>query len=233
MIIALDDSDVSKARSWVDKFEGLPCILKVGLELFSAGGPEWISYLKKKGHRVFLDLKYYDIPHTVARAAKVAAQLQVDFFTAHLMGGKAMFDAIHAELLDHKNPPCVLGVSVLTSYDETSWKDTLRLLNPPSASSTVAFAVQNLVAQGVQWKVGGVVCSALEVESLRKQFPNLFTVVPGIRLPGDGAQDQKRVVTPGEAARLGASAIVVGRSITQSSHPRQTAAEILKSLGWD
>jgi orotidine-5'-phosphate decarboxylase len=181
-------------------------------------------------NRVFLDLKFHDIPNTVARAAKQAALLHVEMFTLHLAGGRDMVKAVSKELADIELiRPKILGVSVLTSFDDVRWAEVTKSLTGHAAD--IATSVQGLVEHSTSWGADGVVCSAMELEALKKNFPALYTVVPGIRPSGSPSNDQARVMTPTEAQAAGASAIVVGRPITESPDPRQAAIAILAELG--
>src|SRR4051812_30858061 len=198
LIVALDYPRPEKALDLVKDLKGLDVIYKVGLELFLAGGPELVRELVHSKNRVFLDLKLHDIPNTVARAARQAALLHVDMFTIHLSGGSAMVKAVAKEMAEISMlKPKILGVSVLTSFDDVRWAEVTRALS--GHTSMVADAVTGLVTEGVSWGVDGVVCSALELPEIRKAFPSLYTVVPGIRPEGSEAGDQARVVTPAQA----------------------------------
>jgi orotidine-5'-phosphate decarboxylase len=230
LIVALDYPRPEKALELVKELKGFELIYKVGLELFLAGGPEFVRELVHQKNRVFLDLKLHDIPNTVARAARQAALLHVDMFTVHLSGGSAMVKAVAQEMADIPTlKPKILGVSVLTSFDDVRWAEVTRAMC--GHTSMVADAVNGLVAEGVSWGADGVVCSALELPEIRKSFPSLYTVVPGIRPEGSDSGDQARVVTPAQAHVAGASAVVIGRPITESKDPRGVITRTLKDLG--
>src|SRR3954453_1970587 len=176
----------------VDQLHDLPVVYKVGLELFLSGGPELVRELVHRKNRVFLDLKLHDIPQTVACAAKQAALLQVEMFTVHLAGGSAMVRAVAQELSDIPSlRPKILGVSVLTSFDDVRWAEVTKALTGHAVE--VSDSVDGLVEHAPSWGVDGVVCSALELIAIRKTFPTLYTVVPGIRPPGFAAGDQARI----------------------------------------
>jgi orotidine-5'-phosphate decarboxylase len=229
LIVALDYPKSEKALELVDSLKGLPAIYKVGFELFMAGGADIVRELVHRKCRVFLDLKFYDIPNTVARAAKQAALLHVDMFTLHLSGGSAMVKAVAQELSEISLlRPKILGVSVLTSFDDVRWAEVTKAMTGHAADITDS--VDGLVEHAAAWGVDGVVCSAKECESLRAAFPTLYTVVPGIRPEGSAADDQARVMTPAQAHQAGASAIVVGRPITGAANPREVVETILKDL---
>jgi orotidine-5'-phosphate decarboxylase len=199
-------------------------VYKIGLELFTAAGPGFVRDCVDQGNEVFLDLKLYDIPNTVAHTVNAIASLGVTYTTVHLAGGKKMLDAIPAGL-DLK----ILGVSVLTSFSEADWKDTVLPITvaPEKVRATVLNYADVASSHPV---VGGMVCSPYEVASIRSKHPDLFLLVPGIRPDGSSAQDQARVMTPGMAAKAGASMIVLGRPITQARDSRAVAELVLKEL---
>ncbi len=230
LIVALDFSRSDKAFALVDQLKGFPLLYKVGLELFMSGGPEVVRELVHRKNRIFLDLKLHDIPHTVARAAKQAALLHVEMLTVHLAGGSAMIRAVVEELADIPLlRPKILGVSVLTSFDDVRWAEVTKSLTGHAVE--VKGSVNGLVEHSAAWGADGIVCSAMELESIRSQFPNLYTVVPGIRPSGVSMNDQARVTTPAIAREMGAHAIVVGRPITESADPKAVVRSILKDLG--
>ena len=231
LIVALDFSSQKEALSLINQLEGLPVTYKIGSELFLAAGPSFVESLVHQGENIFLDLKFYDIPNTVLQAAKRAAQLGVKMFTVHLSGGQKMLESLTQEFSDLVEKPKVLGVSVLTSFDEQSWADWLQL-NGSIKGVSVLSSVSGLVKAGVDCGIDGVVCSAFELETLKKLFPDLYTVVPGIRLNHGNNADQSRVMTPAQASGKGASAIVVGRPITQSETPRAVVENIIKELSF-
>jgi orotidine-5'-phosphate decarboxylase len=229
LIVALDFPKPEKALRFVEGMGDLPVIYKVGLELFLASGPEIVRELVHQKKRVFLDLKLYDIPNTVARAALQAALLHVEMLTLHLAGGSAMIRAVAEEFANIPElRPKILGVTVLTSFDDVRWAEVTKALTGHAAE--IADSVDGLVEHAVTWGVDGLVCSAMELESIRAQFPSLYTVVPGIRPAGSAANDQARIMTPKQARLAGASAIVVGRPITGAEKPREMAESILKEL---
>lgn len=229
LIVALDFPRADRALDMVDQLKDLPIIYKVGFELFMGGGSEVVRELVHRKARVFLDLKFHDIPNTVAKAARMAALLHVEMFTLHLAGGSAMIRAAAQELEAIPSlRPKMLGVSVLTSFDDVRWAEVTKSLTGHAAS--VEDSVDGLVQHAAGWGADGVVCSAHELESIREAFPNLYTVVPGIRPAGSEAGDQARVMTPAQAHQLGASAVVIGRPITAAQEPRQVVENILKDL---
>jgi orotidine-5'-phosphate decarboxylase len=229
LIVALDFPREDAAWNVVEQLEGLDLVFKVGLELFSAAGPQLVRELVHRKKRVFLDLKFYDIPNTVAKAALQAALMHVEMFTLHLSGGQAMIQAVSKALGEIESlRPRVLGVSVLTSFDDLRWAEVSRAVS--GHSSTVQDSVGRLVDEFSSSGLDGVVCSAHELASIRQNHPGLYTVVPGIRLERVEGDDQARTMTPEEAARAGASAIVMGRPLTQSPDPRAATEQVLEVL---
>lgn len=230
LIVALDYPRGGRAYELVDELKGLPLVYKVGLELFMAEGPDVVRELVHRKCRVFLDLKLHDIPNTVARAARQAALLKVEMFTLHLAGGSAMVRAVAEELADIPSlRPKILGVSVLTSFDDVRWAEVTKALTDHAVD--VQDSVIGLVSHAAGWGADGVVCSALELPLVKKQAPGVYTVVPGIRPAGANRGDQARVMTPAEAKGSGADAIVMGRPITESSDPRGVVEDVLRELG--
>jgi orotidine-5'-phosphate decarboxylase len=229
LIVALDYPRADYAIDMVERLSGLPLIYKVGLELFLAGGHDLVRDLVHKKERVFLDLKFHDIPNTVARAARQAALLQVEMFTLHLSGGSQMVRAVANEMAEiGELKPKILGVTILTSFDDVGWAEVSKSLS--GHASTVSDSVEGLSSHAVAWGVDGMVCSAFELSLLRETHPDLYIVVPGIRPIGTSRDDQARVMTPSQARAAGASAVVVGRPITQAPNPREVVEDMLKYL---
>jgi len=232
LIVALDYPKAEQALELVQavRSQKLDVIWKVGSELFMASGPEFVRKLTQGGGRVFLDLKFHDIPNTVTKAAAQACELGVAMFTLHIAGGSDMVEAVMKEVQKAAKPPIVLGVTVLTSFDESGWKKTAEAVSGQRPQGLISDSVSRLAAAGAHWGLTGIVCSAHEIGRVQKAAPDLYTVVPGIRPAGSNAQDQARILTPAEAAQQGASAIVVGRPITQAAKPVEAIASILKEL---
>ncbi len=231
LIVALDFSNSAQALKIIAELKGLPLIYKIGSELFLAEGPKWVKDRVKEGARIFLDLKFHDIPNTVSKAAALAQELGVEMFTVHLVGGPKMIQAVRDEMEKKSKSlgmPKILGVSVLTSFDQPTWDEVSFAVS--EKSSKIEGSVKRLVVQARYWGVDGVVCSPHELKTVHAADPILYTVVPGVRPKGSKAGDQARVMTPKQAATLGASAIVVGRPITESKTPRAVVEKILSEL---
>jgi len=212
LIVALDTASWEQALEWVDR---LPQVLwwKVGLELFTAVGPQILQALKERGKRIFLDLKLHDIPHTVGRAAQVAVGYGVDLLTVHAAGGSAM---LRAAVAATQGSSCrLLAVTLLTSLGPDQVRQELGVERDPG--DYVLQLARLALDQGVR----GLVCSPQEVGRLRQALgPEVLLVTPGIRF-GDpeAGDDQQRVCTPAEALRAGADYLVVGRPITAAADP--------------
>ncbi|MGE0616481.1 MAG: orotidine-5'-phosphate decarboxylase [Bacteriovoracia bacterium] len=233
LIVALDFATAAEAFALVEKLKGLPVVYKVGLELFQSGGSELVRKLVSLRQRVFVDLKFHDIPNTVAKSAAQVARMGAEMFTLHVAGGPEMVQATVRELAPADGArsaarPKILGVTVLTSFDEDRWSQAMSTVS--AKPYVIGESVKNMVRQAKAWGVDGIVCSSHELEALREEFAGLYTVVPGIRPAGTAAQDQGRTMTPKQAAQLGAGAIVVGRPITQAADPRAATEAILKEL---
>ena len=224
LIVALDVPDAASAAALVARLEDNCRWFKAGLELFVAAGPAVLEPLVKRGHSIFLDLKFNDIPNTVAAAVRSAAALGVRMMTVHAAGGPAMLAAARAALDTLTNPPELLAVTVLTSMDAAQ-------MSAIGIERSPAGQVELLARMGLAAGIRGFVCSPQEVASLRALTgPEGALVFPGIRPAGAKAGDQKRIATPAEALRQGASYLVVGRPITQAPDPAEAADAILKQM---
>ncbi len=228
IILALDFSELRIAKFWVESLKSKIKTFKVGPILFLDSGPIGIKEFRDMGADVFLDLKFHDIPSTVEHSGRQAVRYGVKMFTVHALGGfemmKAVSDAVADEAAKHnRHKPLVLAVTVLTSHDEASLKRI-------GINSSTKDTVLSLASLADKAGVDGLVCSGMEVEILRKEFGERFTlVVPGIR-PGGDKHDQKRVVTPAEAVASGADYLVIGRSITEAENPEAVVDEIVTSI---
>jgi orotidine-5'-phosphate decarboxylase len=225
LIVALDVSSAAAARKIVAVVGDSAHTYKVGMQLYTAEGPLIVRELVSSGRRVFLDLKYHDIPNTVAGAVREAAQLGVSMLTIHASGGGLMIRAASEAAAVQSNPPLVLAVTVLTSLDDSE-------LNKIGVRGTVVDEVLRLAALAISNGCRGVVASAHEAAALRDDLGQDFAIVtPGVRPAGSGRDDQARVVTPSEAIAAGATHIVVGRPITEAADPAAEARAILGQLG--
>jgi len=221
LIVALDVSSAAAAREIVAAVGDSASTYKVGMQLFTAEGPQVVRELVGSGRRVFLDLKYHDIPSTVGAAVREAAELGVNMLTVHAAGGSKM---LRAAADAGREGLTVLAVTVLTSFDQAE-------LESVGVASTLPEQVLKLATLAVASGCQGIVSSAREAPALRRKLGNGFALVtPGVRPAGSEAQDQARVVTPAAAIAAGASHIVVGRPITGAANPAAAAAAILSEI---
>src|SRR6266852_5717158 len=225
LIIALDVGSSAAAQKIVAAVGDSALTYKVGMQLYTAEGPQVVRDLVASGRRVFLDLKYHDIPNTVGAAVREAAQFGVSMLTVHASGGGKMLRAAVESAQAIEPGLLVLAVTVLTSLDDVE-------LGKIGLRGGALDQVLRLAALALSNGCKGVVASALEAAALREEFGHDFTIVtPGVRLAGSGPNDQARVVTPAEAISAGASHIVVGRPITEASDPAAEARAILGQIG--
>ena len=225
VIVALDYPCIEKALEFVDKIEPGSCHLKVGKEMFTLYGPEFVRQLQNRGHTVFLDLKFHDIPNTCARAVMAAAELGVWMVNVHACGGERMMLAAREALEPYgKDKPLLIGVTVLTSMEKNDLVGTGILTD-------LQDHVMRLGSLAHQCGLNGLVCSAHESEPLKTAFGTDFKLVtPGIRLSGAPLDDQRRIMTPIEALQAGSDFLVIGRPLTQAKHPAEVLAQINESL---
>ncbi len=225
LIVALDVSTATAARKIVAAVGDSAFAYKVGMQLYTREGPSIVRELVDSGHRVFLDLKYHDIPNTVAAAVREAAQLGVNMLTVHASGGGKMLQAAVDAAQATKPDLLVLAVTVLTSLNDVD-------LGKLGLRGGVVDQVLRLAALALSNGCKGVVASAHEAAALREEFGRDFVIVtPGVRPAGSGHDDQARVVTPAEAIAAGTSHIVVGRPITEASDPAAEVRAILGQVG--
>lgn len=224
VIVALDFDNQLSALALAEQLDPTQCRLKVGKELFTRAGPELVKTLVAMDFDVFLDLKFHDIPNTTAKAVSAAADLGVWMTNVHASGGSRMMSAAKQALEQQGSAMLLIGVTVLTSMDDTDIAE-LGIGRSP--------AEQVLHLAGLAEKSGldGVVCSAMEAKVLKAELGADFKLItPGIRLPENAADDQRRVVSPPQAMAMGSDYLVIGRPITQSSDPLGTLLKINQSL---
>lgn len=224
VFVALDYSSAEQAWPLVNQLDPKQCGLKVGKELFTAAGPDFVRQLVAKDFKVFLDLKFHDIPNTVAKAVHAAAELGVWMVNVHASGGRRMLEAAKQALADYPHPPLLIAVTVLTSMEADDLTDI-------GIQRTPAEQVMHLAALTQQAGLDGVVCSAQEAAVIQQQCGKEFVLVtPGIRPEGAAQGDQRRVMTPAAAAQQGIQVLVIGRPITQAADPAAALAAIQASL---
>lgn len=220
IVIALDFADSSAAIELLAHLDPAQCRVKIGKELFTRCGPDLVKMVIDKGFDVFLDLKFHDIPNTVAKAVSAAADMGVWMVNVHASGGRDMMSAARAAVDASNKKPLLIAVTVLTSMSQADLAET-------GVQDAPIVQVNRLAALAHDCRMDGVVCSAEETSLLRKNFgKNFVLVTPGIRPSGDDVGDQKRVVTPVDALSRGSDYLVIGRPITQSANPREKLNEI-------
>lgn len=224
VIVALDYANQNEALNLVNQLDASQCKLKVGKELFAIAGPKLVETFVARGFDVFLDLKYHDIPNTVAMACKAAANMGVWMVNVHAMGGAKMISLAKEAIVNSSHQPILTAVTVLTSFDQ----DQLASIG---LSGTIEQNVVRLAKLARGAGADGVVCSALEAAVLRSEIGNDFCLVtPGIRPAGSAVNDQNRIMTPAEALAAGSDYLVIGRPITQAKDPLASLIAINESL---
>lgn len=220
VIVALDYSTAEQALALADRLQPGQCRLKVGKELFTTAGPALVEALQQRGFEVFLDLKFHDIPNTVAKACRAAADLGVWMVNVHASGGRKMMMAAREAVEGAKHKPLLIGVTVLTSM---AAEDLVELGLSCSPEEQVLRLARLAEASGLD----GVVCSPLEVSLLRQNIGKAFCLVtPGVRPKGASSDDQQRIMTPEDALQAGSDYLVIGRPITQAEDPAAALAQI-------
>lgn len=230
LIVALDVDTLEEAVGWAERLRPYAGAFKVGMQLYASEGPRVIKELQARGCRVFVDLKFHDIPNTVAQAGRVMTRMGVFMFNVHAAGGRAMLEetaaAVREEALKKGvAPPLVVGVTVLTSISPAQWCDEV------GGKRTLEEQVLYWAALCQEAGLDGVVASPHEAGILRDFCgPEFKIITPGVRPAGAAAGDQKRVLTPGEAIRAGASYLVVGRPILSAPDPVQAARDMVAEI---
>lgn len=213
IIVALDYADADSALHLVNQLDPALCRLKVGKELFTAAGPQFVEKLTRSDFGVFLDLKFHDIPNTVAKACAAASNLGVWMLNVHASGGLEMMQAAKQAVDNSTGKPLLIAVTVLTSMNQET-------LHQVGIETELTAHVLNLARLTKQAGLDGVVCSAQEAQMLRSNLGDDFCLVtPGIRPANASKDDQSRIVTPADALRLGSSYLVIGRPITKAADP--------------
>ncbi|MFQ0973058.1 orotidine-5'-phosphate decarboxylase [Gilliamella sp. CG35] len=225
IIVAVDFADVKSAWNFIDRVEPKDCRLKIGKELFTHAGPDFIKQIMNKGFDIFLDLKFHDIPNTVAKAIVAAADLGVWMTNVHASGGSRMMQAAKDALYPYgKDAPLLIAVTVLTSMESVDLQEIGIPVSPLEQATKLALLAKNC-------GLDGVVCSAKEVQSFRTRLGSDFKLVtPGIRPAGSNADDQRRIMTPQRAQAAGSDYLVIGRPITQAEDPSLALQTILSTL---
>jgi orotidine-5'-phosphate decarboxylase len=220
IFVAIDTPDLKRALALTEAVRDGAGGIKLGLEFFSAQGPDGVRRIGELGLPLFLDVKLHDIPNTVAKAVEALAPLRPAILTVHAAGGRAMMEAAKAAAPASTK---VVAVTVLTSLDESD-------LAAAGVTGSPGEQVERLATLARGSTVDGIVCSGVEVAAAKANWPDGFLVVPGIRSQGGDAADQKRIVTPRQALDDGASVLVIGRAITAAPDPRQALMDIARTL---
>ena len=216
---ALDFSDLNQSILFTKKIKNHIGGIKLGLEFFTKNGPKGVEKIKEIGLPVFLDLKLHDIPNTVKQSLKNVLDLSPNYVTVHLSGGYKMLE----ELKDIKKDTKIIGVSMLTSLDDEDLKKM-------GYNIGQKIFIENLVKSGVEAGIDGIVSSPREVKELKKNYKNLIFVTPGIRLPSNSRDDQKRIESPRFAVKSGSNILVIGRPITTSKDPLNSIKKIIENI---
>lgn len=223
VIVALDFPTLEKTLNFLDKFQEEKLFVKVGMELYLQNGPVIIDEIKKRGHKIFLDLKLHDIPNTVYSATKGLAKFDIEILTVHAAGGSEMLKGAKKAIVEMGAKTKIIAITQLTSTSEEDMRKEQNI------QTSIEESVFNYAKLAKESGVDGVVSSVWETEKIRKQNGEDFLIInPGIRLENDAKGDQKRVATPTRAKEEGASYIVVGRSITSAENPVDRYNEIAR-----
>lgn len=224
LIVALDVDNLKEATNLVNQLINYVTIFKVGPQLFTAAGNDALKMIQDKGGKVFLDLKYHDIPNTVEATTKIVSKLGVFMFTIHTLGGKEMMKAVVETISQLPTKPLVIGVSILTSLNQEGLKEI-------GITKNIGDEVIVLAKISQSAGLDGLVASSHEIKEIRNQCGKDFIIVtPGIRPVTSTLDDQKRVATPQKAIEQGADFIVVGRPITQASNPAKVTQQIIAEI---
>jgi orotidine-5'-phosphate decarboxylase len=226
VFIALDFADAKTTWAFLAQFPAQQSLaVKVGMELFYREGPQFVAALKQRGYTVFLDLKLYDIPHTVGQATKNLARLGIDYLTLHAAGGEKMLAAAKSAIVMANQSTKLLAITQLTSFTPTELQTTQQL------AVSLDESVVHLAQLAKQAGMAGVISSAFETPMIHQATSTEFlSITPGIRLQGDAKGDQSRIMTPQQARKNGANGIVVGRPITQAPNPVAAYTQITKAF---
>jgi orotidine-5'-phosphate decarboxylase len=229
IIFALDVDHFTEAQRWVKLLKDHVGIFKVGKQLFTHAGPKVIDMIRQKGQKVFLDLKYHDIPNTVAKAGEEATKLNVAMFNLHALGGfEMMKKTVEASRATAKSlgipRPLILAVTILTSMDEGALKEV-------GVQGSILEVVGRLASLASKAGIDGVIASPQEIGTIRERCGEKFLIVtPGIRAPSDKKDDQKRTLTPKEAISAGANYLVIGRPIKEAKDPIEAVQKIIEDI---
>ncbi len=222
IFVAIDSRSLDEAKKLINKLSSIYCGVKIGKELFTSCGPEIVRWSKKKGFKIFLDLKFHDIPNTVMRACEAASRLNVDIINVHALGGKEMMIAAKNAVSNKQIK--LIGVTLLTSHDQEFLKEV-------GLKGSINDCIKRLAISVAESGLDGIVCAAADIPNIRKDVPNNFIfITPGIRLGKLINDDQKRSTNPSDAVKFGSDILVIGRPITQDTNPQEVLLKIYNDL---
>lgn len=222
IFIAIDTKSLDDAKKIINQLSSYNCGIKIGKELFTACGPEIVHWVKKKGFKIFLDLKFHDIPNTVMKACEAASRLNIDIINVHTLGGKEMMMAAKNAVSNTQIK--LIGVTLLTSHNQDFIKEV-------GLKGSIDECVKRLAISTAESGLDGIVCAAPDIPNIRKYVPsNFIFITPGIRLEKIRGDDQKRAANPIDAVNFGSDILVIGRPITGNPKPQEVLLKIYNQL---
>ena len=220
--IAIDTDSFSSAKKIINQLDSKYCGVKIGKELFTKCGPEIVMWVKKEGFKVFLDLKFHDIPNTVMKACSVASKLNIDILNVHALGGKNMMIAAKSVITSNKTK--LIGVTLLTSHDQN-------FLDEVGLKGSIGDCIKRLAISVAESGLDGIVCAASDIPNIREYLPKDFIfITPGIRFDKLNNDDQKRATNPIDALNFGSNALVIGRPITGATNPKNVLIKLYNQI---
>tara|TARA_B100000035_G_scaffold194719_1_gene166241 strand:- start:1590 stop:2282 length:693 start_codon:yes stop_codon:yes gene_type:complete len=220
--IAIDTDSFSSAKKIINQLDSKYCGVKIGKELFTKCGPEIVMWVKKEGFKVFLDLKFHDIPNTVMKACSVASKLNIDILNVHALGGKNMMLAAKSVITSNKTK--LIGVTLLTSHDQN-------FLDEVGLKGSIGDCIKRLAISVAESGLDGIVCAASDIPNIREYLPKDFIfITPGIRFDKLNNDDQKRATNPIDALNFGSNALVIGRPITGATNPKNVLIKLYNQI---
>ena len=220
--IAIDTDSFSSAKKIINQLDSKYCGVKIGKELFTKCGPEIVMWVKKEGFKVFLDLKFHDIPNTVMKACSVASKLNIDILNVHALGGKNMMLAAKSVITSNKTK--LIGVTLLTSHDQN-------FLDEVGLKGSIGDCIKRLAISVAESGLDGIVCAASDIPNIREYLPEDFIfITPGIRFDKLNNDDQKRATNPIDALNFGSNALVIGRPITGATNPKNVLIKLYNQI---
>jgi len=220
--VAIDTDSFNNAKKIINQLDYKYCGVKIGKELFTSCGPEIVIWVKKEGFKVFLDLKFHDIPNTVMKACYAASKLNIDILNVHALGGKNMMLAAKSAVTNNKTK--LIGVTLLTSHEQD-------FLNEVGLQGSIEDCIKRLAISVAESGLDGIVCAASDIPNIREYLPKDFIfITPGIRFEKFSNDDQKRAASPVEAINFGSNALVIGRPITGASKPKDELLKVYNQI---